>query len=312
MAVYPGNLVGSERAKDMLNISSTATKVVPVLDMLINSGSQFITGLMKRPLKYGSITEYYDGTNCDTLLLRKFPIVAIDSLYYDTGRTFSSNSLIVEGDDFFVDAETGRVILFNNYFADSRYCVKVTYSYGPYGYVIGPSNDTFAFTENDVDKEAIIAHGTYTPVSLAGALEDAFEDVAGSGIVYTVVYSLTGEVFTVTLTGSVSSFSIGCNTGGTEMVDLCKLMGFFTTADKDGSTYYSSDEPSAGVDVKVRDMFIQLLQYWARQVEFNEHGVRALSRDSGVSMLYQYDDLPTTLKIMIDSMRIPFSGVNYA
>jgi len=76
-------------------------------------------------------TEYYNGTGTNALLLRRYPITAIDSIYDDEDREFDADSEI-DTDDIVIDDEIeGRIIYPDNTFTKSDVKnIKIKYTAG--------------------------------------------------------------------------------------------------------------------------------------------------------------------------------------
>ncbi len=84
---------------------------------------------MKRKLDTQEITEYYDGPDDFELILKNYPISAIDSIYYDINWEWASNTLI-DSDNYTFEPESGIVLYNSGKFFGGRRSIKITYTYG--------------------------------------------------------------------------------------------------------------------------------------------------------------------------------------
>lgn len=123
-----GNLTTKANVKSFLGITDTSADTF--LDFYIPYASAVIENYCNRV--FGEATyadEISDGDGSRTLLTRQWPIIAVTSLYDDTGRTWGSASLIATT-DYVVDKRLGLIKLDKLKFFKGVGNVKVTYSAG--------------------------------------------------------------------------------------------------------------------------------------------------------------------------------------
>lgn len=305
--ILVGNLTTQERAKDFLEISKSEPALDDVLDLLINAASQIISNYCKRKFKYGSVTEYYDGADDQMLLLNNWPIISVTTLNEDVARDFPTSNNLTLDDDYFIDNDSGIIERMGTaYWLSGRRSIKAVYTYGPKPFVCEEGTREFRFSENSTNKTATVAAGLYDPSAFATALASAFTAQQGTGITYAVTYSATTEAFTVTATGATTFQLLILSATPTATLNstkyLASLMGFLTTADKTGALSYKSDTPSPAVDPKIETLCLNLVQYWVRQVEYNEWNVRGINRQD-TQQLFDVTKLPTLIKMQLDMYR---------
>ena len=119
--------------KQALKIDSAETDHDQEIEDLINACYLMLEGYIHHPLKAADYTEYYDGDGTNTLILRKYPINTVTSIYDDLAREFGADALI-DSDDYVIDNEEfiGSVRLFQNtvIFTTGVKNVKITYNAG--------------------------------------------------------------------------------------------------------------------------------------------------------------------------------------
>jgi len=117
--------------KEHLDIPSTDTSKDSFLTNILNAAFAMACNYIGRDLNALDYTEYYNGDGSQFLLLKKFPVNSIASIYDDIDRTFATESLI-DSQDYFLDANTGMVTLFQEAAAFSVGFgnIKITYNAG--------------------------------------------------------------------------------------------------------------------------------------------------------------------------------------
>jgi uncharacterized phiE125 gp8 family phage protein len=119
--------------KRAMKIDSSDTTYDAEIEDLINACYKMLEAYIHHPLKAADYTEYYDGDGTNTLVLRKYPINTVASIYDDVAREFGADSLI-DSTDYLIDndEEMGTVRLFQNttIFARGIKNVKITYNAG--------------------------------------------------------------------------------------------------------------------------------------------------------------------------------------
>jgi hypothetical protein len=117
--------------KEHMDIPSGDTTKDDFLTNILNGAYHIAKNYIGHDLIADDYTEYHDGDGEDTILLKVYPVNTIASIYDDTSREFGSDSLI-DVDDYFFDAQTGLVTLFQGSasFKAGKGNIKVTYNAG--------------------------------------------------------------------------------------------------------------------------------------------------------------------------------------
>lgn len=74
-------------------------------------------------------TEYYDGDNTNTLMVKSYPISTVATIYVDTDRGYGSDSLL-DADDYVWYAMSGTVKTDETLFTGGNKSIKITYTGG--------------------------------------------------------------------------------------------------------------------------------------------------------------------------------------
>ena len=119
--------------KQALKIDSGDTDHDQEIEDLINACYLMLEGYIHHPLKATDYTEYYDGDGTNSLVLRKYPINSVASIYDDIDRVFAATELVAAA-DYVIDneEEVGTVRLFQNtaIFQKGIKNIKITYNAG--------------------------------------------------------------------------------------------------------------------------------------------------------------------------------------
>lgn len=99
------------------------------LQLILEAVTVSFEGYMKRKLDVQEITEYYDGPNDSELILKNYPISAIDSIYYDINWEWGETSLI-DSDNYTFEPGSGMVLYNAGFWRSGRRSIKITYTYG--------------------------------------------------------------------------------------------------------------------------------------------------------------------------------------
>ena len=93
--------------KAQAGISALDTSKDVQLTALITAVTAIIKRSLNREIESASYTEYYSGDNSPFLILRQYPVISIDSIYFDTGgyfgsvlNSFDSKTLLAAGTDY--------------------------------------------------------------------------------------------------------------------------------------------------------------------------------------------------------------------
>ncbi len=97
---------------------------------LIDAASEWALRYCKRYLKSQSVgPEYYDADGGVELMLKNYPVTAVDSIYQDPNRDYGSGTEI-SSDDFEIYEDEGIILLTNAVFLRGRRIIKITYTAG--------------------------------------------------------------------------------------------------------------------------------------------------------------------------------------
>lgn len=77
------------------------------LSNLVNRSYKILEKYIGRPIKQATYTEFYSGDNTGELVLRKWPVISVTSVYVDTklDRVFGSDTL-VDSANYYVDVDS--------------------------------------------------------------------------------------------------------------------------------------------------------------------------------------------------------------
>lgn len=135
LALVVGNVVMSStidlttlsRVKSFLTITDSNDD--EALQSILSSVSQYVATYCNRKFILDTYTEYLNGDGQDTIVLSNIPVVSVASLYDDTGRTYSPDTLIPASE--FVWWDTGIIELDTAAtFAVGKKNIKVVYTAG--------------------------------------------------------------------------------------------------------------------------------------------------------------------------------------
>lgn len=122
-------LVSIDEAKEYLKIENSNADVI--LSHLINAVSSWVSNYLKRSLVSSEKTEYYSGDGSSELILKRYPVTAVSSVYVDSLRQWAANSLI-SSSNYIIKKQQGILKAWQIYSnwspGDSN--IKVTYTAG--------------------------------------------------------------------------------------------------------------------------------------------------------------------------------------
>jgi hypothetical protein len=102
--------------KAQAGISSSDTSKDTQLTALIPCVTAIIKRSLNRDIEAASYIEYYSGDNSPYLILRQYPVISIDSIYFDTGgyfgqvqNAFPASTLLAAGTDYVLMAGANGV-----------------------------------------------------------------------------------------------------------------------------------------------------------------------------------------------------------
>lgn len=123
-------LVSTANVKTFLGITGSTEDTI--IDALVNSMSVAIAKYCGRDFVSAAATEYYDGTDAPSLVLKRYPIITLTSLNIDGARLFGSSTDVDVSANVIVDNNSGIITLWNLYdkFPCGRRNVKVVYTAG--------------------------------------------------------------------------------------------------------------------------------------------------------------------------------------
>lgn len=106
-----------------------------VLEDFINFTSAIIESATQRKFKVRTYTdEKHNGPEDHSLILNNYPIVSVDSVYFDVTRVFAADTLI-SVDDYAIEFEEGIITMVGGpwghpYFGKGAQAIKATYQAG--------------------------------------------------------------------------------------------------------------------------------------------------------------------------------------
>lgn len=100
-------LTSLSAVKAQAGISSSDTSKDVQLTALIPCITEIVKRALNRDIEAASYTEYYSGDNSPFLVLRQYPVISIESIYFDTGgyfgqvqNAFPASTLLAAGTDY--------------------------------------------------------------------------------------------------------------------------------------------------------------------------------------------------------------------
>jgi uncharacterized phiE125 gp8 family phage protein len=124
-------LITLAQAKTWLKIASATTSEDTLLEAMINRAGALANRFTGRILKSADYVEYYDGTGTSKLMLRRYPVTAVSSIYDDVNRDFAAGSLIASAE---IIIDSAGVIQLDpaegTIFTAGRLNIKVSYTAG--------------------------------------------------------------------------------------------------------------------------------------------------------------------------------------
>jgi uncharacterized phiE125 gp8 family phage protein len=124
-------LVTLAQAKTWLKIASGTTSEDTLLETMINRAGALANRFTGRTLKSADYVEFYDGTGTSKLMLRRYPVTAVSSIYDDVTRAWAAASLI-DSDEIIIDS-AGVIQLDpaeGTIFTRGRLNIKISYTAG--------------------------------------------------------------------------------------------------------------------------------------------------------------------------------------
>ena len=159
--------------KAFLNIPQSTTEKDTLLEFCVNGASGHIRRYCKHSLRRKTFTEDYDGVEGQTeLVLRQFPVVSVTSLYDDTDRAYTSDTLI-DPEDYGINYDAGMIVLDGETFCTGVRNSRAVYVAGYAEFTINAGyTDAIDFEETDGEEiTAYLTPGDYTQDTLATELE---------------------------------------------------------------------------------------------------------------------------------------------
>lgn len=99
-----------------------------LLNSLIPAVSEAIENYCRRRFAQESLVEYYDGGSF-SIILARFPVLSIDSVYTDPSGQLNPGTLI-SSDSYVLYPDPGLLILHSGKFPSGKRAVKVSYTAG--------------------------------------------------------------------------------------------------------------------------------------------------------------------------------------
>lgn len=132
MATKPNALCTVAQVKAEIGIQSSVATFDSVLEVYIDAGTQYIEDYCGRKFivpDSSPLTQYYDGNQQNTLLLKEWPVRAIDEVYIDSSSEFGSETL-VDPTKYRIRDGIGVILLGGKRFSQGIQNVKIVYKGG--------------------------------------------------------------------------------------------------------------------------------------------------------------------------------------
>lgn len=311
------SIVTLAELREWLNIKEKS------LDDFLASLQTSITNLVENYTQHHFITreftELRDGHGERALLLKNYPVyLELDSsdnpsnvtLYDDTEREWGSD-VLVAASDYFIDPDTGRLILYNDEwnFSTGVSCIKVIYRAGYSRFnVVAGINDYLDVKENSGSEVSVqipekrpvpTRWPGYDAESLAAAIQTALNDASGLNGAYSVSYNHSTQKFTISVTGGgVTKLSLLWNSGSNSSKSIGELIGFSTVEDdaKDATTSYTADDAVTGLpdDLRLAAQQIALKLWEDSKKGIGIQNVKREVLQQGINREWVKDWLPIT------------------
>lgn len=308
------NLITLTEVKRFLNISGVTND--DILTDLINDVTMAIELFINQNVITRQYTEYHDGLGKTNILVNHYPIYKVGSLYDDTERDFSSDTLIAS-DDMIVDCDPGVIALTDDEvsFAKGSKNVKVVYYAGYSRFLLVSESNNYIDIKEDGGSEVNVEIPAATPDNtkfpgynaedLATAIQTALNDKAGLNFQYAVSYNHDAQKFTIS-TGT--DFQVLASSGASVGKSVCSLIGISPAGDTvEGQHSVISDNAVNGVPNDLRLAAKKMIAFWLDQ---SGHGkglvnVESQSYPAGQGTTSYITDIPDDVKRILDGyMRI--------
>jgi len=130
MAVNANALTTLAKAKIYLKIPVLEIAQDDVVELFINSSSEYIERECDRVFKAQAFTEIRHGRKQNILLLKQWPVNSITELRVDNDSNFILADTLVDAADYRVGDDSNSVILLNQVFHNGYNNIKVVYNAG--------------------------------------------------------------------------------------------------------------------------------------------------------------------------------------
>ena len=117
-------------AKTFLKIPTGDITQDSMVELCINSSSQYLEGATDRKLKSQSHTELRHGRAGNIILLRQYPATAISELAIDQTCKFTDPNTIISSDDYIICDDGNSILYINCLFPSGYNNVRIKYTAG--------------------------------------------------------------------------------------------------------------------------------------------------------------------------------------
>ncbi|MFP4066223.1 MAG: hypothetical protein ACLFS5_01860 [Spirochaetaceae bacterium] len=124
MALASYALVDWDTVKEQLNLEDSEESKA---ELVINAASETANDYAGRLLKADDYTHDFDGTGGRLLILRQYPVNAVDAVYVDSDRGFAASSEVT---DFVVHANIGKIVRTSGVWPRGIQNIRVEYNAG--------------------------------------------------------------------------------------------------------------------------------------------------------------------------------------
>lgn len=124
------NYITLKDVREYLDVKDEDASSYALIETLI-AQVQAIVETEKCGRTFGSsvFTEILDGDGCDSVLLKQYPIIELQSIWDDLGREYGEDTEL-DVDDIAVYEDEGKLVFVNNFFQQGKKNIKVVYRAG--------------------------------------------------------------------------------------------------------------------------------------------------------------------------------------
>lgn len=310
MAISDFALCTLNEIKKWLNITSSDATRDEFIEDLIEDTSYDIERYCHREFVGRFRTEYYDGDGSRSLIVDQRPLNYIATLIEDAERVWNNADDVIERDDYMIDSNRGRIILYNEEgrfnLPDGGQNIKLI-SHAGYSLLTFNlnRNDWLDFTFGTTSTSCQIPRDEYGCYALASQIKQEMNQVAGGTYCDCGFNGKTNKFsFGVSTTG-VQTLAINFAGGSHSAYSLATTLGFIKS-DLSGATKYTSATPAEpNIPKDIKRACIRLVAQEFNQSDHGE-GRQGIKTERIGDYNYTFDDainLDKRLKSTLDRYR---------